>query len=872
MFFNLDKVVKVEVPEPKAKKGAWSCEDCALYRNCKTPQIAPFGEGRLGILIILDEVTTAQDKSGNTRQGSYYNFLREKLNDVGINIYKDCHVVNSIRCHNDKDGKHGVKTLTACSNLLYADIERLKPKVIVPTNSQAMNMLLYDREKGRASSASYYDFCGKFIPDQKFKAWVAPIYDPDWYMKDLDRQKNRKTITPFYEPYFKNHLESIKEYIGKPVETFDPFSDVKVLMNVNDAINALKEVSVWKSYTFDYETDSISPYGDSKFYAVSFGKDDVTYTMPWFDNPDFLYWIKKVLSGPAVKIAHNMQFEWVWSKVKLDIDVKIEHDSMIAMHVWNNQAKTGLKYASYVFFGVIGYDHVMEKYLKSGSKDQKAFGKQSKNTIKDADLYETALYCGADSKITYKLMRKLWFLLDKEHQMPGYELFMQGQYAFARMSYEGFRINTELMEKVIPELQAKVDAIFEKILTNDLIRYQWLGGKFNPASDHDMRKLLYQMLKLPVTERTDSGLPSVEEDVLVLYKDDVPFLIDIMDYRSYYKILNTFIEQIRRETFEGMIHPDYLLNQVQTFRSSSKSPNWQNLPSRNKEAVNYVKSLILPKKGHKLIEYDQSGLEMRGSGIISGDPRIAHYILNPGSADMHKNMACRLFFLSPDEVSKNIRQTAKTINFALLYGSYYVLTATLTWKQMNSPKATEDFGIDLLAHVKSKGIKNYEEWEQHCANIEQWFWKDEFSVLAQYRKDTHKHLIEHGYIDYVNGFRYYGPASRNAVCNAPIQGPSFHINLYTIIKITDELDKRGMESRILGQVHDSIIASVAPHEEELFDYLIWFYGTQEVRKFYKWIDLDLEIEKSATPEIDQPWSMKGKGEVLHGPLDNKFVA
>jgi DNA polymerase-1 len=306
---------------------------------------------------------------------------------------------------------------------------------------------------------------------------------------------------------------------------------------------------------------------------------------------------------------------------------------------------------------------------------------------------------------------------------------------------------------------------------------------------------------------------------------------------------------------------NFIANEICVHNSN---PNFQNLPSRNKEAVHEVKSLLYPMKGHKLAEYDQSGLELRGAGMIANDSRIKYYIENPLQSDMHKNMACRLFMLEPEAVTKNLRSSSKTVNFALLYGSYYVLVAQMTWKQITSPNAIKDFGFDVLQHVKKKGCTNYEEWEAHVESCEKWFWQEEFKALHNFRKEVHNEFVEKGQYYYVNGFTYTGPASRNAICNAVVQGPSASINFYTLVNLQKEIDEKQLQSRILGQIHDSIVVSIHPDEEEIIDRAIWYYGTVQVREEWDWITMPLEIEKAITPEIDQPWSEKKEVGVLHG--------
>jgi DNA polymerase I-like protein with 3'-5' exonuclease and polymerase domains/uracil-DNA glycosylase len=288
---------------------------------------------------------------------------------------------------------------------------------------------------------------------------------------------------------------------------------------------------------------------------------------------------------------------------------------------------------------------------------------------------------------------------------------------------------------------------------------------------------------------------------------------------------------------------------------NSNSPNLQNTPIRDKEVMNVIRVLLKAKKGHKFIEYDYKANEVGGAASISGDPNLIRYVSDP-SSDMHRDISTQLYLLPPEQVNGALRNLTKgPFVFATFYGSYWELTAKSLWDGLHVKDPVKTFGLDVIAHLKQKGIKTYKQWEEHVKENERVLWEERFPVYQEWRRDTFDFFCKKGYVDYPNGFRYYGPATKNEVLNAPVQGPSFHCMLWSFTKTTNDLLDKKMNSCLMGQVHDSILASVDPAEEACVDRLIYENGTQRVREFYPWIKVPLMIEKAATG-VDEPWSMK----------------
>jgi hypothetical protein len=223
---------------------------------------------------------------------------------------------------------------------------------------------------------------------------------------------------------------------------------------------------------------------------------------------------------------------------------------------------------------------------------------------------------------------------------------------------------------------------------------------------------------------------------------------------------------------------------------------------------------------------------------------------------MHRDISTKLYLLPAEQINGALRNVTKgPFVFATFYGSYWELTAKSVWDSLHVKDPVKVFSLDVLAHLRDKGIHTYRQWEEHVKENERILWEERFPVYQQWRKETFDFFSKKGYVDYPNGFRYYGPATRNEVLNAPVQGPSFHNMLWSFTKTTNDMIDKRMDSFIMGQVHDSILVSVLPAEEAWVDKLIHLNGTQLVRERFSWIKVPLMIEKAAT-NVDEPWSMK----------------
>lgn len=852
-FFNLGDITSiVRGDEHQKTRKEHDCRSCGRYAKCKTPKAPAVGEGKKGILIIGDALTELEDKSSNESHGTHYKFIKRALAKQDIDIEEDCWYTHAIRCHS-KD-KVGAIVSSACHRKLMEEITRLKPKVIVTTSYLAFDILLHDRLSGRAAIVPYFDWCGHLIPDQKLKRFIVPLYDTKMMLAEQDERVNR------FELFYKEQLSLIDKALTTSFPTYNLDTHIRPCLDRDSALKAIKDAMAWKRFAFDYEATGIKPHrkGHEILYA-SISNGELSYSFQFYNDPEFLLAWKNLLLNDAIKIAHNQSYERSWTLNILGYEPnRLIHDPMLAQHCLDNKAPTGLKFLTYVHYGFLGYDFDIDPYISADNEEQKKYGANSINNMKKAPKGKTLEYNAMDSLFTYWLCDDIVNALDVDHQYPGYKFFMEAQIALDAAHQTGIPVDMEVLNKSKEFLSAEIDKLYKKIMDDDLILHKWDGGKygsdFNPKSDDHVRHLLFDILSFPVYSRTDSGLPTVDEDALLSYRDTIPLVTDLLLYRQWNKALNTYIAQAEREIVGATLRSFFHLNKVKTYRSGSRDVNFQNQPKHNKEVMGIIRSLYVAPHGYRIKEYDFKGAEVACAAAVTGDENLIKYVSDL-STDMHRDLACGLFFLTPEQVNKKIRGelTKGPWTFAQFYGSWYKQCADNIWALISAPSAKEQYGLDIIAHLEDNGIVTQEDWVKHCEKQESVLWDDFFPGYKAFREKTYENFRKKGYIDYVNGFRYYGPATKNECLNAPVQGPAFHIQLWAFTQITKELKKRNMKSRLIFQIHDSMGILVAEEEREYVDHLVWLYATQKVREHWPWITVPLMIEHEQS-ELGGSWA------------------
>lgn len=464
--------------------------------------------------------------------------------------------------------------------------------------------------------------------------------------------------------------------------------------------------------------------------------------------------------------------------------------------------------------------------------------------------------------------------------IEAYNLLHEGTLAFARAERQGIRVDLQYIHEKRTNLQKKMNYIESKFKSTKFYKH-WQhtskSGKPNINSDSQLSHFLYHIKKLEPPKRTQSGQGSIDEESLKQL--NIPELNLLLKKKKIKGIIDK-LDGFERETVNGYMHPVFNLNTVTTYRSSSDSPNFQNIHKRDKEASQICRGALFPRPGHQLLSADFSGIEVRIAACYHRDTNMIKYISDPES-DMHGDMAKQIFMI--DNFDKSIsshnilRQAAKNgFVFPQFYGDYYKNNAInicnewiglpkTRWKTQQGIELSD--GLFISDHLISKGIKEFGKEEKlngkwkttgflkHLKEIELDFWNNRFADYQRWKENWWKVYQKYGYIDMKTGFRCSGVMKKNDCINYPIQGTAFHCLLWPFIQLDRIFKSENWDSKLIGQIHDDIIIDVHPDELLKVAKTVKRVTCEELPNHWDWINVPLDIEMELCP-VDKSWADK----------------
>lgn len=436
------------------------------------------------------------------------------------------------------------------------------------------------------------------------------------------------------------------------------------------------------------------------------------------------------------------------------------------------------------------------------------------------------------------------------------QLVHEGIRTLAQVERNGIMVNVPYLKEAINDTHEQVKHL-EHQLKSDRIWDIWrerFGRKANIGSKSQLETVIFEEMggKYERSGRTtDSGEYSADEMAFEKVKKKCPFVARYFEREKLSKALGTYLKGIERELVGEWFYPIIDLHTAITYRSSAQRPNIQNFPVRFAAIAEIIRKCIIAPKGYRIGEIDYSGIEVCGSACYHKDPRMIKYIENPES-NMHLDMAVQLFKMSKDEIGKRVRNTAKNgFVFPEFYGSWYEDCAASMWDTMeilDLRTGKEEDGQTLRKHLKSVGLGSLEKFTKHCEAIEKDMWDVRFKVYKQWKYDWWDLYVRRGWFKFYTGFVSQGLYNRKQVCNSPIQGDSFHMLLWAMIKLQKWLAKNKLKSRIIAEIHDSLLMYF--HNKEV-DYVLekaHQIMTQDIRKHWKWIIVPMSIEAEIAPK------------------------
>lgn len=464
-----------------------------------------------------------------------------------------------------------------------------------------------------------------------------------------------------------------------------------------------------------------------------------------------------------------------------------------------------------------------------------------------------------------------------------YKLIHEGSLALSKVEAAGVRVNMEYLDQTIGDVQRRIWKHEEKMKANAYWRKleKKHGSKAKIGSRTQLGDLLFKDLGYKVHEYTAKSQEGERDswrakmDKVALDRIKHPYVQGFTAAEGLKKVLSTYLDGYKREAVQGRdgcwyIHPVYNLNIASTYRSTCNLPNFQNVPKRNEEMWRLVRQCFMPHPGHHMVEIDFSTLEVRIAYCYHQDPVMRKYLTDK-TTDMHRDMAMQLFKVSKWDASykKTLRDSSKNqFVFPEFYGSVYFQIAKNIWERMKRDKWAMPGGNDGLPvlikdWLKKHGIKklgncNPQEeplpgtFEHHVQKVERELW-NKFKVYDNWKREWYNQYQDAGSLEMHTGFVVNTHLSRNECINYPVQGSAFHCLLWCMTRMVEWIDKYSMRSRVIGQVHDSLVCSVHPSELQDFLYKAKWVMCYLLPQTWKWINIPLETETSVTP-IDTDWT------------------
>lgn len=487
--------------------------------------------------------------------------------------------------------------------------------------------------------------------------------------------------------------------------------------------------------------------------------------------------LKPLLEDQAVlKIGHNMKYDWQMF-AKEGIHISPCDDTMLMSYVLDGSSHGH------------GMDFLCEKYFQHTTiKYEDVCGKgKNKITFDQVDILKATDYAAEDAEVTLRLYKILKPRLTVEKIATVYETIERPLIpVIAQMELHGIKVDPVILRQMSHDFGKKLVELEADI-------HKLAGHAFNVASPKQVGEVLFDQMGLQGGRKTKTGDWSTAVDVLedlALQGHDI--VKKILEHRQLAKLKSTYTDALQEEInpATGRVHTSYHMTGTSTGRLASSDPNLQNIPIRTEEGRK-IRTAFIAESGHTILSVDYSQIELRLAAEMANVTALQHAFTH--GMDIHKITASQVFDVPLDQVTPDIRRQAKAVNFGIIYG-------------------ISGFGL-----AKQLGVSNGEA----SAFIKRYLTK--FHEIEAYMERTKNEAKQFGYVRtlfgrkcYISGIQDKNPArvkgaERQAI-NAPLQGTAADIIKIAMARIPAALQKSGLKTKMLLQVHDELIFEVPDSE------------------------------------------------------------
>jgi len=546
-----------------------------------------------------------------------------------------------------------------------------------------------------------------------------------------------------------------------------------------------------KQFCFDTETTGLDPKR-ARLVGLSFSLVPHTaYYVPLPQDPKqaekLLEQFRPVFESEHIeKIGHNLKFDLSVLKWHgISVCGKL-FDTMVAHSLVEPDMRHGMDYLSEV---CLGYTPIPISKLIGDAKGPQI-------SMADVPLEKIAEYSAEDADVTLQLHEAVEPLLkEKGQERVFYEVESPLIPVLVDMEYEGIRLDAASLAEFAAQLEKEISELEKTIC-------RLAGTTFNLNSPRQLGQILFDVLKISeAPKKTKTGQYATDEQTLMALAPDHEIVQRLLEHRTASKLKSTYADTLPMAIWSGTgrVHTTYNQVVTATGRLNSQDPNLQNIPIRTERGQEIRKAFVPGDEDHLLLSADYSQIELRIIAALSREAGLLEAFKS--GADVHTATAARVFGISPDLVTSEMRRKAKMVNYGIAYG------------------------ISAFGLSQRLGIPRREATEI----IDQYF--KQFPGIRRYMDETIEFARKQGYVETVTGRRRYlrdihsanntvrSSAERNAI-NAPIQGTAADMIKIAMVHIHRELLSQNLKTRMLLQVHDELVFDLYRPEEKAVRVLV----------------------------------------------------
>ena len=547
----------------------------------------------------------------------------------------------------------------------------------------------------------------------------------------------------------------------------------------------IKKLRKQSSICFDTETTGLDPRSALPLgLAFCFQPREAYYVVCGENREEAIAVIEEfrpVFEDESIaKTGHNLKYDLTLLKWN-GIEVRGElFDTMLAHSMKEPEMRHGLDYLSKLYLG----------YVPIPTSDLIGPRGENQKSMRDVDVAKVAEYACEDADVTLQVAAAIRPDIETRGvSQVCYEVECPLIPVLVDMEYQGIRLDSDAIAVFSDKLTREIEDLQARI-------YAAAGHSFNIDSPKQLGVVLYEELQLEANpKKTSTGQYSTRETELERLSSKHQIIADVLDYRNARKLKSVYVDQlpewIHPET--GRLHTHYSQAWTATGRMQSNDPNLQTIPVR-KERGRDIRAAFVPRDSdHLLLSADYSQIELRVMAELSGDEAMLE-AFNAGD-DIHTITASKVYKVPIDEVTREMRDKAKTVNFGIIYG----ISAFGLQQRLNIPRAEA-----------SELIKNYFE---------------KYPGVQDYIDRTIEFAKEHGYVATRTGRRRYlrdinsrsrtvANAAERLAMNSPIQGTAADMLKLAMIKVHRALSEGGFETKMVLTVHDEIVFDMLKSEQE----------------------------------------------------------